>query len=240
MVYFFKLVKTLKSYSPPRKTGSWLVALGTTLLLMSGATPLHAQQQQALPALPALGAAAEYGLLSGGAVQCPTATRVLGKVGAAQSLSNTFTANGGTFVNGSGTVAAALADARAAQAACNSRAGQIALVSLNGQALAAGTYSLTGNVALDAAATLTLTGDTSAVYVFNISGDLSLQTNAEVALGRVRPGRVYWNVGGNLRSAAHAELAGIALVGGSITSLGDWYGTRALLAGGNVQLAPYR
>ena len=186
---------------------------------------------------PALGAAADYGLLSGASLQSATALPLTGKAGSTGTVAATITASNGTFASGSGTVAAALAAAQAARNWCATRPGQIALPALNGQVLPAGVYSLNGDAALEVNQRLTLSGDTGSVYIFNIGGSLSVASLAHLILGEVRPGHVFWHVAGNVTAPGYSTWQGIVLAGGKVC-LPRATGTLAVLAADSVRFGP--
>ncbi len=186
---------------------------------------------------PPLGAAAGYGLLSGGGIQAANGLRVFGKAGASQTVSSTVTATNGVLNNGADPLPQALSSAQQARTWCATQTGQTPLPTLAGQSLPAGTYATAGGITLAPGQVLTLTGDTSSRYVFNIGGSLTLQAGSRLNLGQVLPHHVYWHVQGNLTAAAYASWGGVVLTDGAASFAGDFYGRLAVLAGGGITLA---
>jgi len=181
-----------------------------------------------------LGSAAHYGLLSTTTITASGAPiQVLGKAGAAETISSSVAATAGRFAQGSGTVPQARADLQRAQNQCASLGGPAATPlggSLAGSSLVGGVYTSKGAAELGSGGTLTIAGDTSTVVIINITGDLTLQANSQVVLSGVLPQHVFWNVSGSLRVANGAALVGVALLAGPATLTGSQFGACAILS----------
>ena len=209
---------------------------GSVVLLL--AISMQAIGAWAQGTTPPLGAAATFGLLSGGSIQAVNGLNVIGRVGANQSVSTVITATGEVLNNGPALVSQALIDAQAARIGCDKRKSQTLLAGLAGQSLGAGTYALSSGAVLGQGQSLTLTGDSSSVYVFNIGGALTLKQGSVLNLGHVKPAHVFWHVKGSLSAEASVSWEGVVLTDGPVTFGGNIYGRLTLLAGGSVQFNP--
>ena len=196
------------------------------------------------PAVPPLGAAASFGLLTGDSLttDAVSAVRVFGQTGVATTVRGPVWSSAGLLrpTTGSGAaVTNALNALATARAACSALSTQ-PLTGFTGQTLTGGAYTLTGNATLNGGTAVVLSGDTASRFVITVTGNLTLATGARVRLQGVRPDHVYWNVGGNVVAAGNTTLPGVLLAGGSVALNGLRFGTTAVLAAGALTLQNLR
>ncbi len=182
-----------------------------------------------------LGAAAQYGLLSGDSLRTNTTATALGRAGGLPATAGIH-ATDTVFAQGGGNVAQALTDLQAARNYCAGLLGQTINAELGGQTLGGGTYTVASAATCSANTTLTLTGDSATVVVLRVGGNLSFGPGCRVVLNGVWAEHVFWSVGGDVAFAAYADVSGVLLAGGGIRSQGVQYGRRGLLAAGKVRL----
>jgi len=218
---------------PPR-AARWAVPCWLLCLLLK--VPLPTTAQTAPPAQTLLGAAAEYGLLSGGSIQANCVAQAQGKAGAAQSIAATIYATDTTLAQGGGNVSQALTDLQAARAYYSGLASQPLSGVLGGQ-LGSGVYSVAGNATLATGSILTISGDSSTQVVIRVSGSLTFAANSAVVLNGVRPEHVIWSVGQQLSIQEYTATSGVMLVGGAATIQGWQSGRRTVHAQGTVSLS---
>ncbi|MBC7541588.1 MAG: DUF3494 domain-containing protein, partial [Candidatus Sericytochromatia bacterium] len=200
-------VKDLNGVSP---------AEGTTWRFTTGQPP-------AAQALPALGTAAPYAVLSGSTFATTGASVIRGDLGFTNGFSTPgfppATINGNILASSPATIKAVL-DLSTAISEVAQRVAGLTLIpdELGGLTLSPGLYGTTlGATVTMQDLTLDAKGDPNAVFIFQSHGDLTLNRARQVILtGGARATRIIWQVPGATSVAIDATLNGTLLATGPI------------------------
>lgn len=202
-----------------------------TLLVTSGA---KAQGRNSVSVRVPLGAAARYGLLSGGALTANTPVWASGNAGGI-TVSASVRATDSVVVGGS-RLTRALADLQTARSYVAGLTGQAVSGNLGGQTLGEGVYAVSGAATCAVGAKFILSGDSASVVVLRIGSNLAFEAGSSLVLNGVLPEHVYWSVEGVTRFATESGFCGILLGRGTVSCSAAPTGYSALLTASAVSL----